>query len=105
MQCIIPPKSASWLKVAETDSKTVYAYKETVDAYDSEKDIVLTPIFTKVDIASDLSDTDITDLGERKLSVTAYAVQADNMDVKTACSLAAEQFGIDGATVTVPSIQ
>lgn len=41
----------SWLKVAEADSKTIYAYKETVDAYKSEKDMELPPIFTQIDIS------------------------------------------------------
>ena len=95
----------SWLKFAEADSKTIYAYKETVDAYKSEKDMELPPIFTQIDISSDLSETDITELGERKLSVTAFAVQASNMDANTACSLAAEQFGMAQASVSVPDIQ
>ena len=40
----------SWLKVAEADSKTIYAYKETSDAYKSEKDMELPPIFRQIEI-------------------------------------------------------
>lgn len=96
--------TTSWLKTAESGNKSVYIYKNKVNAVDSDQDIKLNPIFTTVTVSPELTATDIQGLGERKLSVTAFAVQTTNIDVKTAAELAVQQFGMPDAAVTVPSI-
>ena len=76
-----------------------------MNAYESDTDISLEPIFTTVTISQELSEKDIEDLGERTLSVTAFAVQTANINAETASNLAAEQFGLTGAEIAVPSIE
>lgn len=94
----------SWLKVAEADGKAVYAYSVKVDASDSDEDIVLNPIFTTVTVSTDLTADDIEALGERTLSVTAYAVQTKSLDSKTAVDLAVEQLLPNGSASDYPEI-
>lgn len=96
----------SWLKVAETadGSSTVYAYKTKVNALESDVDVALEPIFTKVTISNELTSADIEALGEKKVCVTAFAVQTANVDTETACNLALGQFKLTGVSVTVPEI-
>ncbi len=95
----------SWLKVAESENKTVYVYKTKLNALDSDKDIKLNQIFKTVTVSPELTATDIKGLGERKLCVTAFAVQTSNIDMKTAAELAVQQFGMPDVGVTVPSVE
>lgn len=95
----------SWKETAKSGNKTIYAYKTKVNAYESDADISLEPIFTTVTISQQLSEKDIEDLGERTLSVTAFAVQTANINAETASKLVAEQFGLTEAEITVPSIE
>lgn len=82
----------SWLKVAEADGKSLYAYSVRVDASEADADVVLNPIFTTVTVSADLTADDIDILGERTLSVTAYAVQTQSLSSQAATDLAVEQF-------------
>lgn len=82
----------SWIMVAEDGDKAVYAYKTTVDAEKSEEDIVLEPIFTTVTVSQDLTANDIRALGEKKLTVTAYAVQTNSLTSEAAQDLAVAEF-------------
>lgn len=84
--------TSSWLKVAEEGEKTVYAYKQKVNALDSDKDKVLEPIFTTVTVSENLTSEDILQLGERTLSVTAYAVQTDPLTSSEAIDIAVANF-------------
>ena len=94
----------SWLKVAEADGKTVYVYSTRVDASDAESDVVLQPIFTTVTVSNELTAEDIEALGERTLSVTAYAVQTQAITTQAAIDLAVEQFLPDGTASDYPAI-
>lgn len=93
----------SWLKVAEKDGKAVYAYSTKIDALESDEDIKLEPIFTTVTVSKDLTAEEISKLGERKLSVTAYAVQTDSVSSKDAIDSAIAEF-IPGASATYQEI-
>lgn len=97
--------TTSWRRVAESDGKTVYAYSTKVDALNSNEDVKLTPIFTRVTVSPELTAADIENMGEKKLCVTAFAVQTANLDAQTAAKLAVEQFGLTGAEITIPSIE
>ena len=97
--------ATSWRKVAESEEKTVYAYHTKVDALNSTEDVKLAPIFTRVTVSPELTAADIENMGEKKLCVTAFAVQTANIDAQTAAELAVEQFGLTGAEITVPSIE
>lgn len=84
--------TASWLEVASSNGKTVYAYHTKVNALNSQEDIVLSPIFTTVTIANDLTAQDIENLGQRTLTITAYALQANSVTSQTAVDLAVAEF-------------
>lgn len=92
--------TVSWIKVAESDGKTLYAYNAIVDASDAQEDVKLTPIFTKVSVSEDLTAEDIEELGEKTLCVTAYAVQSEAMSASGAIDIAMAQFMPEG---TVPT--
>lgn len=94
----------SWLKVAEAEDKTVYAYSTKVDASASETDIVLKPIFTTVSVSDELTAEDIETLGERTLSATAYAVQTQAITAQAAIDLAVSQFLPEGTATDYPEI-
>ena len=81
-----------WSAVAEEDSKTIYIYKETVDAEHSAEDIMLSPIFTQVTVSKELTQDDVAKLGEKKLSVTAYAIQTEALSQQEAITEACGQF-------------
>lgn len=91
--------TTSWLKVAESEGKAVYAYNTRVDASASETDIVLNPIFTTVTVSEELTAEDIAALGEKTLSVTAYAVQTNSLTSEEAIDIAVAQF-LPGVTAT-----
>lgn len=82
----------SWISVNEKNGKTLYIYKDIVDATD--EDAVLNPIFTQVTVSGDLTQNDVASLGEKMLNVTAYAVQSDNLTQDKAIELACEQFAM-----------
>lgn len=84
--------TVSWISVNEKDGKTLYIYKDIVDATD--EDAVLNPIFTQVTVSGDLTQNDVASLGEKMLNVTAYAVQSDNLIQDKAIELACEQFAM-----------
>ncbi|MGN0172177.1 MAG: hypothetical protein ACI39E_05295 [Acutalibacteraceae bacterium] len=94
----------SWLKVAESDGKAVYVYSTRVDASESESDIVLQPVFTKITVSENLTAEDIETLGERTLCVTAYAVQTHSLTSQAASDLAVEQFIPGGTAVAYPAV-
>lgn len=89
--------TGSWLKVAESGEKAVYAYKQRVNALASTEDRVLEPIFTTVTISEDLTSEDILQLGQRTLSVTAFAVQTEALTPGEAIDIAAANFLGEGA--------
>lgn len=84
--------TVSWISVNEKNGKTLYIYKDIVDATD--EDAVLNPIFTQVTVSGDLTQNDVASLGEKMLNVTAYAVQSDNLTQDKAIELACEQFAM-----------
>lgn len=96
--------TVSWLKVAEEGEKAVYAYYKRVDASESEEDVALNPVFTTVTISEDLTSEEISSLGERKLSVTAYAVQTSSLTPEAAIDLAVAQFLPEGTEAEYPAI-
>ena len=95
----------TWLKIAESGEKTVYVYAEKVNALTAENDISLTPIFTRITVSSELTSEDIEALGEKRLCVTAFAVQTANIDAQTAGELAADQFEMSDAEINIPTIR
>lgn len=94
----------SWLKVGESGDKAVYAYKATVDAENSDGDIVLEPIFRTITVSENLTSEDVKELGEKKLTVTAFAVQTDSLSSNAAVDLAVAEFLPEGTEVTYPEI-
>lgn len=96
--------TSSWLKVAESGEKSVYAYKQRVNALEATENKVLEPIFTTVTISEDLTSEDILQLGQRTLSVTAYAVQTEPLTSAEAIDIAVANFlgeGVAANHVTI----
>ena len=83
--------TADWSAVAEEGSKTIYIYNETVDAEKSDEDVVLNPIFTQVTVSKELTQDDVAELGEKKLNVTAYAIQTEALSQQEAITEACGQ--------------
>ncbi len=81
-----------WSAVAEEGSKTIYIYNETVDAEKLDEDVVLSPIFTQVTVSKELTQDDVAELGEKKLNVTAYAIQTEALSQQEAITEASGQF-------------
>ena len=81
----------SWREVQKSGTKTLYVHVDTVEPTLTE-DAVLEPIFTQVSVSEDLTAEDIEKLGEKTISVTAYAVQKESMTEKGAIELAVAEF-------------
>lgn len=96
--------TTSWLKVASKGNKTVYVYNSKVNALNSEKDVVLNPIFTTVTVSQDLTSEDVAEIGQKTVTATAYAVQTANIDKNDAIDLAVEQFLTDATADAYPEI-
>lgn len=98
----------NWIKVAEQDGKTLYVYKTTVDAKDSDEDVVLEPIFTHVYVSEDLTLEDLHAIKEGEdpqfIRAQAFAIQADVIERQVAFDTAAEQFGITDAEMNYAEI-
>ncbi len=94
----------SWLKVAQSGEKTVYAYKQKVNVLEADEDKMLEPIFTTVTVSADLTSEEIAELGEKTLAVTAYAVQTESLTSAEAIDLAVANFlgkGVSADHVTI----
>ena len=84
--------TADWSEVSKNGGKTIYQYKETVDAEGSDEDIMLSPIFTQVTVSQELTQEDVEQLGEKTLNVTAYAIQTEALSEQEAINQACAQF-------------
>lgn len=84
--------TADWTKVSEESGKAIYIYKETVDAENADEDITLSPIFTQVTVSKELTQDDVSRLGEKNVNVTAYAIQTEALTQEEAVNEACGQF-------------
>ena len=92
---------SGWTEIAESadKSKTVYVYKEVVKQ-DKTEDTKLDAVFTKVTVSSELTSDKLASLNsEEFIKATAYAIQAQAIDKKTAFDKAVEN--LLGENVTV----
>ena len=81
-----------WQVVQTSGTKTLYRYKEVVDAMDAEKTL---PVFTKVTYADTISKDDITTLTNTKIIINAFAHQSENIDNESVADDAAkDHFGM-----------
>lgn len=81
-----------WREVAASGNMTIYAYKEKIDASESDTDVMLTPIFTQVSVSENLTSEDVETLGEKTIKATAYAVQTKALSQSEADELAETEF-------------
>ena len=89
--------SENWLEIGSQDGKTLYAYKQSVDASASEEDIRLKPVFTKVTVSEEVTADRIKEAsGKQFIKIQAFAIQTYAIETETAVDQAAEQFGISG---------
>lgn len=82
----------SWINVADENGKELYIYHTIVDAESSDEDVTLNPIFTQVTVSEELTQDDVSQLGEKMLNVTAYAIQTEALSEDDATKIAIEQF-------------
>ena len=83
--------TTDWVQVASSGTKTLYRYKAVVDAASAD---VECPVFTKVTYNGTLIDeTNIAALGEKTITVDAYAHQSENVDQADADAAAKTHFG------------
>lgn len=83
---------ADWTEVSAEQGKTIYIYKETVNAENFDENITLSPIFTQVTVSKELTQDDVARLGEKTVNVTAYTIQAEALTQEEAISEACGQF-------------
>ncbi len=91
----------SWILVASAGDYCVYRYATVVEYSDSDQ--VLNPVFTTVTVSTALTPEDVTELGTRTITVTAFAVQYAALSKTTADQLALDYFlnGVDVADLQV----
>ena len=63
-----------------------------MDAREAEDDVNLPAVFTTVTVSEDLTAEDVEALGEKKLNVTAYAVQTGSLKSDAAIDMAVLNF-------------
>lgn len=71
-----------WVQVATSGNKTLYRYKEIVDALSAEQK--LTAVFTTVTYSSSITKENIETLKDKKIVINAYAHQSEYTDQATA---------------------
>lgn len=76
---------ATWIPVAIVDNgdNTVtyeFRYKETVDAYESDEDIVLEPLFTAFTLPGEITGEQLETIQGLVISVEGHAIQTASFD-------------------------
>ena len=87
--------TTAWTLVSTSGNMTIYRYATAVES--STSDQALTPVFTKVTVSENLTSDDITELGTKTLTVTAFAIQTASLTTDEADALAQAYFysGVD----------
>ncbi|MCD8365869.1 MAG: hypothetical protein LUC83_08700 [Clostridiales bacterium] len=88
--------TTAWTLVSTSGTMTIYRYATSVESQASDQ--VLTPVFTKVTVSESLTSDDITELGTKTLTVTAFAIQTASLTTDEADGLA-EAYFYDGADI------
>lgn len=84
---------STWRVVGISGNKTVYCYKEAVDATSGN---VTLPVFTTVSYANTITVADMTTLKDKTVVISAYAHQSENVEDGTTTTDAAAKahFGL-----------
>lgn len=85
--------SSDWERIATSGNKTLYRYKEIVDA--SSSAVELPEVFTTVKYSESITKEDIKDLTGKKIIVNAYAHQSEYTNQATADAEAKTWAGIN----------
>jgi len=88
--------TTNWVKVGESDNKTVYRYKAVV-AYNETQDQPL-PVFSKVTYADTITKGNIAELTNDQIIVKGYAHQSANTSMAVADAAAIAAFGVTAVT-------
>lgn len=94
----------NWVLVAKEGTDSLWMYLGRPDTSQSSEDLVLTPLFTTVTVPKTFTEKDAEELGERTVSVTAFAIQTKGLTVSEAISEALAKFMPDAAIITVPNV-
>ena len=65
----------NWTKISGDDESAVYRYSTTVNAYKTEDDVTLSPVFTTVTVSEDFTGLE----DDVNITAQAYAVQAEGL--------------------------
>ena len=89
--------TADWIAVDTSGTKTVYRYKEVVDALTAEQKLT---VFTTVTYDGEkITEKNIAELAENGvIKLQAFAHQSENTDVATADEAACTKFGVTTVT-------
>lgn len=82
---------ANWEKIGSSGTKTLYRYKAEVAYSDNDQTI---PVFTEVSYANTIEKGNINDLTGKKITITAYAHQAENISSTDADTIIKNLVGI-----------
>ena len=85
--------STDWTAIATSGNKTLYRYKEIVDAASADKALAL---FTEVAYSNTITESTITALDGKTIVVTAFAHQSDNVEQSAADATAKTTLGVSG---------
>lgn len=83
--------TTDWEEVGTSGNKTVYRYKEIVNAASAD---VAKTVFNKVSYSSEITETNIGTLANLKITVDAYAHQSEHTTQSVADAAAKTHFGI-----------
>lgn len=90
----VPQINSDWTLIGADGDKTLYVYKEAVDASTATADVKLTDVFSTVEYSEDITKANIETLNNTKIIVQGYAHQADNTTQTDANSAALKWAGI-----------
>lgn len=89
---------AVWELVSTSGTKTIYRYAQVVSS--KSEDQALTPVFTKVTVSENLTSDNITELGTKTLTVTAFAIQTAGPLIEANADKLAEAYFFDDENIT-----
>ena len=83
--------TTNWIVVATSGNKTLYRYKDIVDAADDD---VALPVFTEVAYSGDIVSGDFAEGATLTIEVNAFAHQSDNVTQTVADDAAKAKFSL-----------
>ena len=90
----VPQINSDWTAIGSNGDKTLYVYKEAVDASNATADVELTDVFSTVKYSDSITKDNIDTLNNTTIIVQGYAHQSENTTQDVANSAALKWAGI-----------